>query len=64
MCVFRLVRPLLSTKGIPHFKTHKCLGRIKIRLWVQTGPETKNGCVGKGSQQFNGLDWTVQSVLS
>jgi hypothetical protein len=41
-----IVRPLLSSKKRPHFKTRKSLERIKILSWVPTGPETKNNCAG------------------
>jgi hypothetical protein len=51
-----VLRPLLSSKRRPHFKTRKSLKRTKIWSWVPKGPNTKNNCAGEGRQQ-NLLDW-------
>jgi hypothetical protein len=50
------VRPLLSSKRRPNFKTCKSLKWTKIWHWVLTEPETKNDCAGEGQQQFTGVD--------
>jgi hypothetical protein len=59
-----VIRPLLSSKMRSLFKTRQSFGRTKIRSWVQKGPETKHDYVGKGHQQFNGVDRTVQWASS
>jgi hypothetical protein len=56
-----VVRPLLSSKRRPHFKTRKSVERTKIRSWVPTGPETKNVYAGEGQQQFTELGWLVDA---
>jgi hypothetical protein len=53
-----LVRPLLSSKKRPHFKTCKILKRIKIWSWVPTEPVT-NDCAAEGQQECAGLDWVA-----
>jgi hypothetical protein len=50
-----VVKPRLSSKRRPHFKTCKSLERTKICLWVPTGPETKNDYAGEDQRQFTGL---------
>jgi hypothetical protein len=52
-----VVRPLLSSKTKPHFKTRKSLVRTKIRSWVPTGPQLSKDCVGEAQQKFTGLDF-------
>jgi hypothetical protein len=52
------IRPLLSSKRRPHFKTRKYMQRTKILSWVPTGPDTKYDCAGEDQQQFTGLDWS------
>jgi hypothetical protein len=52
------VRPLLSSKRRPHFKTSKNVERRQIWSWVPTGSKTKNNCASDGQQQFTRLDWT------
>jgi hypothetical protein len=47
-------RPLLSSKGRPHFKTHLGVGTNK-NMAVSTRPETKNNCGGEGQQQTTAL---------
>jgi hypothetical protein len=46
------VKPFLSSKRRPHFKTRKSLGKSKIWPWVQTGPKTMIDYPGEGQQQF------------
>jgi hypothetical protein len=51
-----VVRPFLSLKRWPHFKTRKSLEKTKLWSRYPTGPETKNGCAGDTSSNL--LDWT------
>jgi hypothetical protein len=41
-----VVRPLLSSKRKPHFKTRKSRERTKMWSWVPRGPGIKNNCAG------------------
>jgi hypothetical protein len=58
-----IVRPLLSLKRRPHFKTRNTSGKNKHISRVPRRPETKYDCAGEGYQIFAGLNWKNHNLL-